>query len=217
LTDIDSKISLAGKVEIIDIGQGGVALRTDRKLNIGKECLITMGYHGTRSSVKGIVVRSELSGIEEKAGGDSVTIYSVGISFKEESADKVRALLDEIDPTKKVEAPTISDWRKRYVRFCITTPGETVLNFPAQFGVKEISKIGVIIQTEQPLKLDSVLLMELSINACDPVSIMGRVVSCRSAQEKNRGFHDIGVEFSDLTDRDSMLLQQLRDCLKERP
>jgi Tfp pilus assembly protein PilZ len=208
-------MSLAGKAEIIDISLGGVALRTDRKLNIGKECLITLGYHGTRSSVKGIVVRSELSGIEETAGGESVTVYSVGFYFKEESADKIKGFLDAIEESKKVEVPAVPHWRHRYVRFCITTPGETVLSFPAQFSVKEISQIGVIIQTEQPMKLDSVLLMELSINACDPVSFMGRVVSCRTTQDKNRGSHDIGVEFSELTDRDKMLLLQLRDCLKE--
>jgi hypothetical protein len=212
---MDSKISLAGRVEIVDISLGGVALRTDRKLNIGKECLITLGYHGTRSSVKGIVVRSELSGIEERGGGEGITIYSVGIAFKEESSAKIKTLLDAIELGRKKEVPATANWRHRYVRFSITTPDETILSFPAQFRVKEISKIGVIIQTGQPIRPDSVLLMELSINACEPASFMGRIVSFRTTQGKTGGTYDIGVEFSDLTDRDSMLLLQLRDCLKE--
>ena len=41
--DLDSKISLVGKVEIIDMSLGGIALKADRKLNIVKERLIMLG------------------------------------------------------------------------------------------------------------------------------------------------------------------------------
>jgi hypothetical protein len=89
-------MSLVGKVELIDISQCGVAIKADRKLNIGKECLMMLGYEGKHINVKGIVVRSELSGIEEKADGKTITIYSVGISFKDESAGMVNDFLDSI-------------------------------------------------------------------------------------------------------------------------
>jgi hypothetical protein len=67
LLDLSSKMSLIGKVELIDISLGGVALKADRKLNVGKECLMMLGYEGKHINVKGIVVRSELSEIEEKS------------------------------------------------------------------------------------------------------------------------------------------------------
>ncbi len=215
LVGLSSKMSLVGNVEIINISSGGVALKADRKLNIGKECLMTLGYEGKQINVKGVVVRSELSGIEERADGGKVTIYSAGILFKDESAGKVMDFLDSIEDNKKTQVPVQADWFYRDIRFCITTPGGKVLNLPTQFGVKEISQSGVIIRTDHQLKIDSMVLLELSLNACDPVSFMGKVVSCRMTQDEVRANYDVGVEFSELTDRDRSLLIRFIDCVKD--
>ena len=67
LIDLTSKMSLIGEVKIIDISLGGVAIKAYRKLNMGKEYLMVLGYEGKQINVKGIVVRSELSGIERKS------------------------------------------------------------------------------------------------------------------------------------------------------
>ena len=214
LLDLSSKMSLVGKVELIDISLGGVALKADRKINIGKECLMMLGYEGKHINVKGIVVRSELSGIVEKANGETTTIYSVGIFFKDESAGKVKDFLDSIENDKKTLVPEQADWIYRDIRFCITTSDEKVLNLTTEFGVKEISQSGVIIQTDLQLKLDSVVLLDLSIGTCDPVSFVGKVVSCRMSQGQVPANYDIGVEFSELTDRDRSLLIRFIDCVK---
>jgi hypothetical protein len=214
LLDLSSKMSLVGKVKLIDISEDGVAIKADRKLNIEKECLMMLGYEGKHINVKGIVVRSELSGIEEKADGKTITIYSVGISFKDESAGTVNDFLDSIENDKKTQVPEQTDWFYRDILFCITTANEKVLNLPMQFGVKDISQKGIIIQTDLQLKIDSVVLLELSIGTCDPVSFVGKVVSCRMPRGHVRAKYDIGVEFSELTDRDRSLLIRFIDCVK---
>jgi len=215
LIDLSSKMSLVGKIEIIDISLGGIALKADRKLNIGKECLVMLGYEGKHINVRGIVVRSELSGIEEKADGETITIYSVGIFFKNESAGKVKDFLDSIEDNKKTQVPEQADWFYRDIRFCITTSSEKVLNLPTEFGVKDISQTGIIIQTDHQLKIDSMVLLELSINACNPVCFVGKVVSCHISHDKVHANYDIGVEFSDLTDQGKSLLIQFIDCVKD--
>jgi Tfp pilus assembly protein PilZ len=215
LIDLDSKMSLIGKVEIIDISLGGVALKADRKLNMGKECLMTLGYECQHVNLKGIVVRSELSGIEERTDGEKVTIYSVGILFKDESAGKVKDFLDSIENDKKTLVPEQPDWFYRDIRFSITTPNEKVLYLPSHFGIKDISQSGLIIQTDYQLKIDTMVLMELSIKACDPVSFMGKVVSCRMTQDREHPNYDIGVELSELTDRDRSLFINFMDCVKD--
>jgi len=215
LLDLSSKMSLVGKVELIDISQGGVAIKADRKINIGKEYLMMLGYEGKHINVKGIVVRSELSGIVEKADGETITIYSVGIFFKDESVGTVKDFLDSIENNMKTQVPEQADWHYRDIRFCITTPEEIVLNLPTQFGVKEISQSGVIIQTDLQLKIDSVVLLDLSIGTCDPVSFVGKVVSCRMSQGQVPANYDIGVEFSELTDQDRSLLIRFIDCVKD--
>ena len=214
LLDLSSKMSLVGKVELIDISLGGVAIKADRKLNIGKECLMMLGCQGKHIKVKGIVVRSELSGIEEKTDGETITIYSVGIFFKDESARTVKDFLDSIENNKKTQVPEQADWLYRDIRFCITTSNDKVLNLPAQFGLKEISQSGVIIETAHQMNIDSMVLLELSVDSCDPVRFMGIVVSCRMPQGQVRANYDIGVAFSELTDRDRSLLIRFIDCVK---
>jgi len=215
LIDLSSKVSLISKVEIIDISLGGVALKVDRKLNIGKECLVILEYKGKHINAKGIVVRSELIGIEEKADGESMTIYSVGLSFNDESAGKVKDFLVLIESNKKTQVPVQAESLCRDVRFGIMTSSEKVLSLPAHFGVKDISQKGIIIQTNLQLKTDSIVLLELSIGDCDPVSFVGKVVSCRMPQNKLPSSFDIRVEFSKLTDRSRSLLISFIDFVKD--
>jgi len=214
--DLSSKMSIVGKVDIIDISVSGIALKADRKLNIGKEYLMTLGYGGNQITVKGTVVRSELSGIEERPEGEKVTVYSAGLLFKNEAGDKVQNFLDSIDTSKKTPVTERIDWFYRDVKFSITTPSEKVLNLLSQFGVKEISRSGIIIQTDRKLKIGSMVLMELSVKACEPASFMGKVVSCRAMQDKENEKYDIGVEFSELTDRDRSLVKSFIECVKDK-
>lgn len=214
LIDLTSKMSLIGEVKIIDISLGGVAIKAYRKLNMGKECLMVLGYEGKQINVKGIVVRSELSGIEERVDGERATIYSAGILFKDESVGKVKDFLESIENNKKTQVIEQYGWFDRDVRFSITTPSEKVLNLATHFGVKEISQNGIIIQTDHQLKIDSMVLMELSLNSCDPVGFMGKIVSCRMTQDKFHSNYDIGVEFSELTDLGMSLLISFIGCVK---
>ena len=63
LIGVNGRLSLTDKVEIIDISFGGVALKADRRLNIGKEYLFTLG--------------------------ERALIYTAGMRFEEGSTDKI--------------------------------------------------------------------------------------------------------------------------------
>jgi hypothetical protein len=89
LIEINGTLSLTDNVEIIDISFGGVALKVDRRLNIGKECLFTLEDKRKSIDVKSIVVRCKLSGFEERYNRDRVSIYTAGMRFQEGSADTV--------------------------------------------------------------------------------------------------------------------------------
>jgi c-di-GMP-binding flagellar brake protein YcgR len=207
-------VNLVGKVEVVDVSLGGVLLITEGKLSIGKECSILFGYSGKHYPVKGLVIRSELCGIDERPRNKSVTRYLVGIVFKTESGGTVKDFLNSIEQSKKVEMPATANWRYRDVQFNLTTPNEKVLEFPAQFTIQDISKSGVIIHTEQQLNIDSMILLELSLSAAAPDSFMGRVVSCRTSRERGSGGYTVGVEFSDLTDGAVENLLQFMESLK---
>lgn len=209
---INGKMILADKVEIIDICLGGIALITDKRLNIGKEYLIKLGDKGKSIDLKGIIVRCELSKIGERSNGERVPIYTAGMMFKDVSPDKIGDFLNLIEQHKKEEVP-VEDDRRLNVRFCITTPWEKILSFPAQFKVKKISLSGMLIRTEQALGIESRVPMGLSLKADNPVNFVGRVASCRMTEDKGQAYYEIGVEFTDLTDKDRTLLQTFIDYL----
>ncbi len=215
LIDLRSRLSLVGEVNIVDISPAGVKLTVDRTLNIGKECLLILGHEEKHVNVKGVVVRSELSRMEERADGEQTTIYSLAISFKDEPTGTINAFLDSIEDNKKIYVPEDEGWFYRDISFHITTPGEKVLKLPEQFGVKEISKSGVIIQTDHKLNIDSMVLIELSLSAYGAVSLMGKIVSCRLVQDMMPAHYDIGVEFPELTELDRLLLDKLIERVKE--
>jgi Tfp pilus assembly protein PilZ len=212
--NVQSRVNFAGKGEVVDVSLGGVLLRTEGKLMIGRDCAIQFGYRGQRYHMKGVIVRSELSDIDDQSLSRPVTRYLVGIEFKDQSAGTAKEFLDSIEENNKVELPATANWRFRDVHFNLTTPSETVLEFPSQFSIQDISKSGVIIQVDQQLSVDSVILLELSLNAAAPVTFMGRVVSCRPAKDRGPGVHSVGIEFSDLTDNALEVLVQFMESLK---
>ena len=89
LIEINGRLSLADNVEIIDMSFGGVALKVDRRLTVGKECLFTLKDKGNSIDVRGMVVRCALKTIEKRFNGGKVSIYTAGMRFKEGSADKI--------------------------------------------------------------------------------------------------------------------------------
>jgi c-di-GMP-binding flagellar brake protein YcgR len=210
--EINGKMILADRVEIIDISLGGVALKTDRRLNVGKEYLIKLGDKGKSIDVKGVIVRCELSKIEERSHGGRVSIYAAGMMFKDVSPDTIADFLNSIEQDKKEAMPVRVD-RRLTVRFYITTPWEKTLCFPAQFKVKEISLSGMLIQTDQALGIESMIPMGLSLKADNPVNFIGRVASCRMTEGEGQAHYEIGVEFKDLTDTDRASLKTFIDYL----
>ncbi|HSB33685.1 MAG TPA: PilZ domain-containing protein [Nitrospirota bacterium] len=212
ILEINGKLILAQKSEILDISLGGVALKTDRRLNVGKEYLIKLDYKGKSIDVKGVIVRCELSNIEER-NGEGVVIYAAGMMFKDPSSDMIADFINSIELDKKSTELATTD-RRHCVRFTITTPFEKILSFPAQFKVKVISQSGMLIQTDQPMELESTTPMGLTLQEADkPINFIGRVASCQKKENGGQSHYEIGVEFKDLTDSDKTLLATFTDYL----
>ncbi len=209
--DVKGKMSLSEKVEILDISLGGVALKVDRRLNPGREYMIKLHDKENTLNVMGMIVRSELSGMETRDNGESVSIYAASMQFKDGSTDRVADFLKSIVPNQKKPAP-IPGERRLAVRSQTPEPQENILCYPANFKVKTVSLSGMLIQTDQALAIESKVPMGLPLNDGTTVNFTGRVVSCQMKEDKGQQTHfDIGSEFIDLTDKDKALLQMFID------
>lgn len=212
LVEMRGEMSLAHHVDIIDISLGGASLKADRRLNIGKEIVLKLSDKECSVELKGVVVRSELSGIEETAGGEQTSLYTAGVMFKDGQASTMIDFFNLFVQHIKDEEPVKID-RRLNVRFRITPSGLNMMSFPSQFVVKEISMTGMRIRTDQALRMQSMIPMELSINTHSPVSFIGRVASCRMLIDEGHAHFEIGVEFSFLADKAKTLLKGFIDYL----
>lgn len=212
LMELYGKMILDQKVEIIDISLTGVALKTDRKLIIGREYPLRLVWKGKTLDVWGVVVRSELIEIEERDSGKNVSKYTAGVMFKDASSNTIADFINSIEWDKK-EAVSVMVNKRLNVRFDITTPCEKTLSFPTQFKVKEISLSGILIQTDQALSIESMIPMWLSLKTDKHISFVGRVASCQMIEDKGQAHYEIGMEFKDLTNKDRALLNTFIDYL----
>jgi hypothetical protein len=212
LVEVNGKMSLADKVEIIDVSLGGVSLRVDRRLNPGREYLLKLGDKSKSFDLKCIVVRSELSGFEKKVDGEQVIIYTAGMKFSESSRGQIEDFFKSIELIEKADLHSESD-RRIDVRFKIHTPGEKILNYPAQFKVMEVSMSGFRMETDVNLALESIIPMELALHDNNFVQFNGRVASTRTFDKQGETRYNIGVELSDLSEDGAALLKSFIDYL----
>ena len=211
LTDLQGKMILAHKVEIVDISLGGVALKVDRKLDIGREYMVKLGDKARSIDVQGVVVRVTLVGMEAGTDGKGVLIYAVGMKFKEGSEEKITVFLNSVEHRVKTdEAPIVE--RRSTVRFQIIAPQEKVLVYPLNFKVKDMTLSSMTIYADQQLNKDSMIPMELSLDN-DQLNFPGKVISSRKVEDKGEVSYEIEVTYSDLSKQDRALLKKFIDYL----
>ncbi len=203
---INGKMILADKFEIIDISAGGMALKTDRLLNIGKEYVIRLGSKQKSIDVKARVVRCELSTIERGSDEEGITIYTAAVMFQDVSQQAITEFINSSEQVRK-EHP-VADNRRSHVRFYIVAPGETTLQFPAEFTVKKISMTGMLIESELPLPKESKVPMGLSLQESEPpATFTGRVASCQKTERQEPPNYEIGVEFTELVQKNKQVVE----------
>ena len=107
-TEINGRMILARKIEILDISLGGVALKTDKRLYVGKECLIKLESKANSIGVKGTIVRCELTNIEELSNEEGVSIYTAGMMFIETSSNLIADFIDAVEWGEKEAMPVMA-------------------------------------------------------------------------------------------------------------
>jgi hypothetical protein len=208
---LDGKMLLTSNAEVLNLSAGGASVKSGEELPVGKGLLITFAEKGKKTDIQGIVVRSAFSGTGKGTGGKDAAFYTSNIRFQAGQARQIAYVIGSRERQREDSAPVAVD-RRRDVRFHMTIPLESVLSHTARFRVKQMSMSGMLIQSEQPLEINSTIPMDLSL-AGGRVNFIGRVASCRTAETDGKNWHDIGVEFLELTDEGRTLLKKFIDGL----
>jgi len=209
LLEITGKVILTRKVNILDMSLAGVAIRSDQKLDLGKEYMINLqDDKGKTISVAGVVVRAELSEMKKRTDEEDASIYRIGLQFKDESADAVDHFLRSTAHTEKdVAVPKQNDQRLT-VRVLMTAPNAHILRYPAHFKVRSISLGGMLIDMDQPLEAESTVPLEMTLNDGTSVKIIARISSCDMKKKNGKVHYEIVSRFIDLTDEDKAALKR---------
>jgi PilZ domain len=100
-TEIHVKLSLANEVKINDISLGGISLKANTRINIGKEYLLKLVYRKSEITAKGVVVWSLLSDSQADSKGNVIPIYSCGLKFTNDTKERINNLIALIEENKK--------------------------------------------------------------------------------------------------------------------
>jgi hypothetical protein len=201
---LEGRIPLVTFVEIVNVSLGGAALKVDRRLNLGSECVLRLQQGDDAVSVKGHVVWSALTGFRGH-GGDSSPEYSVGMCFTDMVGPNAAALLGLIDQNRTFKQQTLCGSVEVVAR------GRAMLDKPRPFQVKLISSAGMLIEMNIELDVGDRYVMVVRLDELTPIHVTG----CVSSQfEMGPDRHEIGIEFDEISGGDRALLKSLLQSRK---
>jgi hypothetical protein len=207
--DVEGQVVVASKVEILNLSLGGVAIRADRRLNIGAAYTLKLEMGDRFVAMPGVVVWSTLSGLR-RGKGDGGTEYSAGLRFTAAMTDKIAGLMEFIDEHRLVE-----EHRLAGLRFQVEAPGKAVLDALEGCHIRQISRSGMLIEADRGLDLDRVYAMSFQTPRAEQVAVAGRVASCQEKGGPHR--YRIGVAFVDMAAPDRERLDAFVNSLVSRP
>ena len=202
--EVNGKMVLATEVKVLDISISGIALKANRRLNIGSDYMLKL-EGSNHISLKGTVIWCSLSETRKGSQGEVMPIYSAGMQFKDMSGERIRELQYFIE-NHKIEAVHVVGGTRLTIRFRIKDPDNAILMYPDNFEVKTISLGGMRIECLRGFEIGTRLPMEMFIHENTPLTFVGRVASLHTRDNNGETLYQIGIEFLDLTEQDRKML-----------
>jgi len=214
IMDIHGKMLFANDVNILDISMGGVLLKADRRLNIGRDYTMKLESKDKVLNVQGTVVRSMLSESRKDEKGEIIPIYTAGLHFINLSNEKMSELkhfikenmMNEIDVERFDENMFQMSGLRLYVRFNLEEPERAVLHIQDTYKVKRISLSGMLIESENYLEIEDNVPMEMTLPDNNVVMFLARIVRCQSKSNEEGELYKVGIEFIEMSEHDKDLL-----------
>ena len=217
--EINGTMMFANEVEILDISVGGISLRADRRMNLGAEYSLKVRDKASVIPLTGTVVWCLLSGTRQSEDGDTVPLYTAGMSFSRLSGKRIGELTRFIAEHRQGhrgddDMHSLSGLRFN-IRYAINTGETALLNYPESFRVKKISLGGMLIECANEIEVEKRLPMELSLPGDALITFGGRVASCLPAGYEDRRLFAIGIEFVDIAESERASLAEFISMLTE--
>ncbi len=205
---VEGTLMFATDVDIINVSINGIALKANRRLEIGREYTLKLEFQDKVIALNGIVVWSVLSELGRGQHEEKVPIYKAGMRFTNVISEKMESLLDFIDEHKVAPEHRVT------VRFDVRSPDRASLNGPHTYKVKKVSDGGMLIETDQPFNVEESLPMEISLQDDTTIRFVGRVASCHEITKEPPKRYAIGIEFKEISAADKARVTEFIKSLR---
>jgi len=202
VTGVHGKMVLTSRVEISNLSLGGVALKADRRLNIGSEYTLRIEKDAQSVEIKGVVIWSTLSSLVSNPQGETAAEYSAGLRFTGLFTAAFEGLFQFLDENRVYQEQRLSG-----VRFQIGEPDLAILDSPQAYVVRLLSRGGMLIESEHPLEPEHVYPMEILPPGVEPIHLKGRVASYSEVLDATPRHYELGIEFLELPPADEHRLE----------
>jgi c-di-GMP-binding flagellar brake protein YcgR len=211
--DVQCRMFFTTEVKIVDISFGGVALRLNKRLNMGQEYTLKIESESETISLKGIVVWENMTSLIGEIKDKEFPIYEVGIKFQEVLTGKGANLLNFI--SGNISDKSIKT-RVQGLRVKINQPEKAVIvNDSDSYYVKMIGLGGMLIESKEELDLEGRFSMEMSFSEdVNPIKFLGRTAYCVEIPGNTPKRYDTGIEFIEMNEKDRAQLKEFIDILQ---
>ncbi len=211
--DMKCKLHFNAEAKVVNISLDGACISSDKPLKIGSEYELHLMSGSDVITLDGEVVWEKIVQPKKGAKGSSkAMVYHVGIKFRDVLTNKGRQVLEFLEENSLFKRLKL---RLKGVRVKILKPrARTTLTDYKNYTVIKLSLGGMLLETDQPMKIEDRLTMELSIpKSRQPIKFKGRIASCAEIPDEMPRRYGSGIEFIDMSDHDRARLNKFINSL----
>ena len=199
---VSGKFSYAVRASVLNLSLGGLAVRTNTQLNIGRKYQFRLGTSSKDVEMTGSVRWCRMSGTERQESGDVIPVYDAGISFDDVLTEKAAELL------QFMEQNITLDLKKRISgRFKVEPSGPVVLKADTGYLVKQISLSGMMIESEVALDPDTRFDIDMRLGRRKFTSSARIIYMAEIGEDDETKAYRMGVEFVETPDEKMQILE----------
>jgi len=200
--NVHGNFSFSVEASVLNLSLGGLAVRTNTQLNIGRKYHFQLGASADAVQLTGSVRWCRMSGTEKKETGDIVPVYDAGISLDDVLTEKAEELLHFLEKNISL------DLKRRIAgRFKVTHSGPVVLESGSGFLVKQISISGMMIEADVALKPATDLELEMRLGRRKFTSAARIIYMAEIALQDETLRYRMGVEFVKISKKQKQVLE----------
>ncbi len=192
--DVTGTLHFSAEARIMNMSLTGMAVETDAQLRLGRKYSLTL-RHGDDPELRlsGKVVWCHLRTLRRSGGSETRPVYEAGVQFDEALTETASEL------ARILRATAVVAVEKRISgRFAVDMAEPVSLKATHSFTVKTISTVGILVETEASLPVDTVIDFELQLGG-PGLRASGRIAYAIEAAGADGGkAHRLGVEFLEM-------------------